>query len=260
MSQSNGHVDADYLAAAGRLLAPVKTRSYELLQLLPGMRVADIGCGPGIDTAALASQVGQSGRVEGIDFDAHMVALAQQRAEAAGIDGWTAHRCADACALPLADASQDATRSERLFMHLSDPSSALAEMVRVTRPGGRVVVVDSDWGTLSVDSALTETERTLARVRTEQYLQNGYSGRTLYRLFKQAGLAEVEVEAITACLTDYPLARYLMGADQVEQKALEQHVLDHRQLEEWRVTLQQAHENGDFFGTLTLVLARGVKP
>ena len=53
----------------------------------------------------------------------------------------------DAVSLPFRDASVDAVRCERVFQHLPDPEAAVAEMVRVLRPGGRVVLMDSDWGT-----------------------------------------------------------------------------------------------------------------
>jgi ubiquinone/menaquinone biosynthesis C-methylase UbiE len=86
--------------------------------------------------------------------------------------------------LPFETDYFDSCRSERLFQHLSNPAQALSEMTRVTKSGGWVVVLDTDWGSLSTNSDETDIERRLARFMAESFLQNGYSGRKLYRLFK----------------------------------------------------------------------------
>ena len=104
------------------------------------------------------------------------------------------HHLADATRLPLRSGScHDASRSERLFQHLSDPAAALAELLRVTRRGGWVVVLDTDWGTLSLHSPEIEIERRLARVHADHLLHNGYAGRQIYHLFKRQGVADLRV-------------------------------------------------------------------
>ena len=139
----SGYVDPDYLDAAARLLLPSKLRTYELMELQEGHRVLDLGCGPASDTIALAGIVGETGRVVGVDADAEMVAEANERASAAELAGRVTHDHADAAFLPFDDDSFDACRSERVFQHLPDPTAALAELIRVTRPGGKVIVVDA---------------------------------------------------------------------------------------------------------------------
>jgi len=67
-------------------------------------------------------------------------------------------------------------------------------MTRVTKSGGWVVVLDTDWGSLSTDSDDTDIERRLARFLAESFMPNGYSGRKLYRLFKQQNLADISFE------------------------------------------------------------------
>ena len=92
MSQSKGYVDADYLDTTTRLMAPSKQRSYELMHLEPGHRVLDVGCGPGSDTLAISNLVGPTGEVYGADYDAQMVAQANERAKAAGVSARVTHR------------------------------------------------------------------------------------------------------------------------------------------------------------------------
>lgn len=114
----------------------------DLLELRPGQHVLDVGCGSGTLALALAQRVGPSGAVTGIDAAPEMLAAARSRA---------AHRrvlmrlqLAAAQALPFPDASFDAAVSSLVLHHLpeADRPVAVAELVRVVRPGGRLVLAD----------------------------------------------------------------------------------------------------------------------
>jgi Methyltransferase domain len=93
--------------------------------------------------------------------------------------------------------------SERLFQHLREPDRALAEMLRVTKPGGWIVVVDTDTATVSIDSDEIELERRLCRFYSDHRVWNGYSGRQLYRRFKQQKMRDINVEIAPVYITDY---------------------------------------------------------
>lgn len=160
-TEYSGYVDPDYLDAAARLLLPAKLRTYDLMELEKGHRVLDLGCGPASDTIALAELVGESGRVVGVDADEDMVAEANERAGAAGLAGRVTHEHADAASLPVDDDSFDSCRSERVFQHLPDPSAGLEELIRVTRPGGRIVILDTDYASGSIATEFSEIERRL---------------------------------------------------------------------------------------------------
>ena len=106
--------------------------------------------------------------------------------------------------LPFETDYFDSCRSERLFQHLSNPAQALSEMTRVTKSGGWVVVLDTDWGSLSTDSDETDIERRQARFLAESSLHNGYSGRKLYRLFKQQNLVDISLRCFLSRLPIMP--------------------------------------------------------
>jgi ubiquinone/menaquinone biosynthesis C-methylase UbiE len=253
-------VGKDYLEQAAELTADVKLRSYERMEIQPGNAVLDVGCGPGIDTVALARRIGRAGRVVGIDHDEAMVSQAIARADEAGVAAWVEHRVGTATALDLPDDSFDAVRSERLFQHLADPAPALAEMIRVTRPGGRVVVVDTDWGSHSADCADVSVERALPRTLAETSLANGYSGRQLYRLMKRAGLAQVDVTTFPLQFTDYAFWRTIARTDEVEANAVAEGAVIRDALAPWRDRMSEAGHDGAFFATVNMVLASGIKP
>ena len=256
-SPHKGYVDAAYLDTVQSLLSELKRRTYEHMRVQPGHAVLDAGCGPGTDTVVLARLVNPSGRVVGVDHDADMIAEAERRASEAGVAAWVTHVQADVTALPCPDACFDACRSERLFEHLRDPAMALSELARVTKPGGWIVVLDSDWGSFSMDTPEIDAERRLLRFFTEQVVDNGYSGRQLYRLFKQQGLADVTAQVCGVPFTDYALARLVTLMDSCERDALASGVISAEELEKMHAWWEQADADGLFFASMSMILVSG---
>jgi ubiquinone/menaquinone biosynthesis C-methylase UbiE len=259
MSQAKGYVDPEYLRVIGNLLNHIKQRSYALMQIQPGHKVLDLGCGPGTDTISLAPFVGVNGQVIGVDYDEVMILEAEQRAEQAGVNTWVRHQRVDAMSLPFETDYFDSCRSERLFQHLTNPAQALSEMARVTKSGGWVVVLDTDWGSLSTDSDNTDIERRLARFLAESALHNGYSGRKLYRLFQQQNLADISFEVFPVATTNYALARQATQADKSEQEALKAGVITAMELHRWQTGLEQADSDGIYFSSVNLMMFAGRK-
>ena len=257
MTQSRGYVDPNYLHVLAELAQQEKQRTYSWMHLQPGDAVLDVGCGPGTDTIALAEVVGPTGRVVGVDADAAMIAEAERRAEQAGCSAWCSHQQADAMALPWQTATFDACRSERLFQHLPHPAGALAEMARVTKPGGWVVVWDVDWGTLSIDTPEVEMERRLVRAHAERLVNNGYAGRQLLRLFKQQQLGDITVEIRSWQVPNYTLLRYLTLMETVERDALAAGLITEEELHRWQQSLEQTEAEGIFFAHVNAVLVAG---
>lgn len=259
MTTGPGYVDPAYLDAAARLASGGKRLSYERMEIGAGAAVLDVGCGPATDTLTLASLVGPRGQVAGVDQDAAMVAEADRRAAAAGVADRVEHRQGDATALPFEDDRFDAVRSERLLMHLPDPEAALREMVRVARPGGRIVVLDTDWGTRSVDTPETELERRMARVLAELCLRNGYSGRRLYGMMKRAGFADVGVDVVPLHVTDYGLWRLLSRLDTAGEQAVAAGWMTADEVARLDASWRAQGDAGTFFALTNMVMVTGVK-
>jgi len=96
--------------------------------------VVDVGCGNGIYLAGLARR-GHHGPMVGVDLSPGMLAAARRRTPAAGLT------LGDAAALPVADHVADVTLAPHMLYHVPDPAVAAAEFRRITRPGGRLLVV-----------------------------------------------------------------------------------------------------------------------
>jgi len=254
-----GYVDPAYLKTAGQLLRPLKEESYDWMQLEERHRVLDLGCGPGTDTLALAERVGSYGIVVGVDHDPAMLKEAARRAREAHLGTRIVHHLADASHLPLRSGSCDASRADRLFQHLSNPAAALGELLRVTRRGGWIVVLDTDWGTLSLHSPEIEIERRLARVNADHLLHNGYTGRQIYHLFKRQGVADLRVAVYPVYALDLAQVRVLTVLDEIEQKAIHLGVVTQAELRLWHASLQALEAEGGVFCTATLIMVAGRK-
>src|SRR5262245_18311571 len=154
-----------------------------------------------------------------------------------------AHRLADPYALPFDDEAFDACRADRVFHHLVDPAKALAEMARVTRPGGRVVVSDTDYDTLVVEAADVEVTRRILAHHTER-MESGRVGRRLRGLFLDAGLASIEILPYAAVATEYD-EEVLKLRDKAERAAASG-AIESETAQRWVASLVDADRAGRF--------------
>ena len=168
--------------------------------------LADIGCGIGHWGGLLARHLAPGADLIGVDRDPANVAAAGERF-AQGAPGLSARFLeGDALALPLADRSVDLATCQTLLIHLAEPLKAIAEMIRITRPGGQVVAVEPNnlfnrmaVSSLTPDTPLqqlldeTEVAWRLVEGRRRRGLGCEYLGDLLPGLFAQAGLADIRV-------------------------------------------------------------------
>jgi arsenite methyltransferase len=159
--------------------------SRSALGLRPGERVLDIGCGPGFLTAEMAEEVGSGGRVDGVDPSESMLAVARRRETAPGAAPISLH-AGDALTLPFEDGTFDAAVSTQVLEYVDDVPAALAEAFRVLRPGGRLVVLDTDWDSVVWHSGDDDRMRRVLDAWNE-HLADPYLPRRLPRLLRAAG-------------------------------------------------------------------------
>ncbi|MYA17300.1 MAG: methyltransferase domain-containing protein, partial [Gammaproteobacteria bacterium] len=118
------------------------------LDLRPGSRVLDYGCGPGFVTEGMAGIVGSTGRAYGVDLNASFVTNASNRNT--GSDNISFHQV-DGDRIPLDDATVDRLLCKNVLEYVPDVQTTLAEFRRVLEPGGRFLLIDSDWGFVAVE-------------------------------------------------------------------------------------------------------------
>lgn len=221
--------------------------TLEALALRPGERVLDIGVGPGYLALEMARAVGARGKVCGIDVSEVMLGLASRRC--AGVD-WVELRAGDAASLPFDDASFDAAAAVQVYLFVNDVDAALAGLHRVLRPGGRAVVIDTDWGTCAWNSADPERMRRVVAAWTTRFA-HAHLPRALPGKLRRAGF-ELERIQVVPLVNTHPgrdtysglqipeMAKFTAGRNGV--------TLD--EASAWEAELARLGEAGEYFFSL----------
>ena len=180
-----------YTRFMGVYSEPLAVRFVELLDVQPGQRVLDVGCGPGVLTAQLAARIGAAG-VVAIDPSPPFVEAARHR-----IPGVEVHE-GSAEDLPFPDDDFDLTVAQLVVHFMSDPVAGLAEMARVTRPGG--LVAANVWDHAGVSGPLTAFWRAVRDLDPQAIDESARPGTReghLAELFARAGLSDLPSGSIT---------------------------------------------------------------
>ena len=194
---THGHAPATLRQHAQRTAD--EAAAFLLPHLRPGMRLLDVGCGPGSITRGLAERLAP-GQVVGIDLSRDALDGARREAAARGLTNLRFEE-ASVYEMPFADGSFDVVYAHQVLQHLRERPSAVREMLRVVRPGGLVAVRDVDWGT----AAYWPRDRWIDRfieVHHQAWYRNGgepQMGRQLRALFNAAGVDDLEVSAAVWC-------------------------------------------------------------
>jgi arsenite methyltransferase len=207
---------------------------HEALGAQPGERVLDAGCGPGFYVAETLERVGPEGSVVGVDASAPMLALSAKRCEGHSNVSFAE---GDVTSLPLPDSDFDRALSVQVLEYVDDIPPALAELKRVLKPGGRVLIWDVDWATVSWHS---EDPARMGRFLAawDEHLSDPTLPRTLSAQMRAAGFEDVEMTGHTFATDDLNEESYAgalldmmagyVGTDEAVDWAAEQRELQAR--------------------------------
>nr|WP_227999338.1 methyltransferase domain-containing protein [Nocardia australiensis] len=255
---SAGHdqlVDVRDLQAALPGIRRLRNWAHDALALQPGEDAVDIGSGTGSEVLTFADAVGPTGTALGVEPDPNLLAAAERRATDLGSSA--KFHTGDAYGLPFGADSFDAVLCERVFQHLTAPLRAANEIARVLRPGGRVVVMDSDWGTAIVHPGDRRVVRdvvdTLASATT-----NPLSGRRLPGLLTKAGLVIDEIGS-HALVQDRSVGAGSL-VTRISAMAVARGVITETQREQLIADLQAGADNGDIHLSVTMFAVLAHKP
>ena len=195
---THGH-SAAVLSAHSRRGAE-DSAAYLLAHLRAGMDLLDVGCGPASITADLAERVAP-GRVVALDAAAGALEAARATLRERGLSEQVELTCGDVMTLPFEDASFDVVHAHQVLQHLADPVGALAEMRRVTRPGGIVAVRDAVYSAMTwfPEPAGMEQWRSVYMATARANGGEPDAGGRLLSWAREAGFADVTASASTWC-------------------------------------------------------------
>ena len=223
------NVSADsYARFMGRFSEPLAVQFADLAGVRAGQRALDVGCGPGALTAHLVERLGSSA-VCAIDPSEPFVAAVRARFPGVEARGGSAEQ------LPFPDGSFDVALAQLVVHFMTDPVAGLAEMARVTRPGGLVAacVWDHAGGKGPLSPFWQAVHDLDPQARDESGLAGAREGH-LAELCGAAGLHHVEPSSLTvtvsfATFADWwepfllgvgPAGAYVMQLDEERREAL----------------------------------------
>lgn len=199
-----------FLERADRLagMRAIRSASREALDIQPGMRVLDAGCGIGLETARLAAAHPDT-VVTGLDRNPDLLEIARRRAEPENLC-WVE---ADLAALDLEESSFDAIRTERVLMYLPGDGFArvLADLARLLRPGGRLALFELDYGATMLAPGSAEDD-VLDTVEDALYasLPQPLAGRRIPGLLAELGLQDITATPFSFAV-DAPVWQRIVG-------------------------------------------------
>jgi arsenite methyltransferase len=178
----------------------------------PGERALDLGCGPGLLACELARAVGPGGHVLGLDASPSMLAMAARRDCGPGAAPVELAEADIAGPLPVGDGVADLAVSTQVYEYVADIAAALAEARRALRPGGRLLVLDTDWDSI-VWRAPGADEALMARVLAawDEHLAHRDLPRRLPQLLREAGFTLEAGSVVPLLNVGYAPATYSGG-------------------------------------------------
>ncbi|MCW4030720.1 MAG: methyltransferase domain-containing protein [Candidatus Bathyarchaeota archaeon] len=250
--ENKSYVTAQFLKKRAREEDVVNQESYRMLQLQQGMQVLEVGCGPGTSTDMFSGSVGIGGFVVDVDCDPIMIQQAnissKQYSNVVCMVG-------DAHKLPFEDGKFDRVYAKRLFQVLPPASSPflIAELQRVLKPGGFLVLVDTDWTSVGVNFSDLELERRLTSFFRDRMRPNGLAGRQLLELTRQGGFLDGQVKVLSIVIRDFSETPF---SDWLVTEALKAKVATTQEMDRWCSELEEkTAQQAFFFHVGTVIVA-----
>lgn len=228
-----------------------RSRLLQALALRPGEHVLDVGVGPGLLAGDMAATVGEKGHVAGVDQSEAMVAMARTRCEAWP---WTDFQLADATALPFEDGRFHAATATQVYEYVADMDAALAELARVLAPGGRAMILDTDWDSLVW---YTGDRGRMRRVLEawDEHLHDAHLPATLDRRLRDAGFHVERCEVIPIVNPSLHPHCYSFGIlAAIQGFVAGRRGVDEEEAAAWAAELRALGESGDYFFSLNRYL------
>ena len=238
-----------------------RARTRAALGARPGERGLDVGCGPAFLACELGQEVGPSGRIVGLDESPEMLEAARARIAREGLADRVEVRPGDAARLDFPAASFDFATVVQVYLYVTHVEGALAEAARVLRPGGRLVVVDTDWDSCVWLTADRDRHRRVMEGRLAHFAQPHLPPR-LPGLLTRAGLRLAHVEAIPVLELGGGPDTFSGGLIAPTADLAIRHGLPRAEAEAWKADLLARGRavDGDYFFSLTRHLFVATRP
>jgi ubiquinone/menaquinone biosynthesis C-methylase UbiE len=219
------------------------------LRARAGERILDLGSGPGILACEIATEVGPKGTVTAVDISPDMNAIASRRATEAGLVDRIEIVQGDAGKLVFPDGSFDGAVSTQVVEYVDDVDAVLMELRRLLRPGGRLVLLDTDWDTL-VWSARDEALMGQVLDAWRSHAPHMRLPRTLGLQLRACGFEVDQIFVLTLLNTEYNESTYSYNLAGLIADFVRAADLTEAEVDAWLAELASHDRDGAYFFSL----------
>jgi len=238
--------EAEELEKSYQLPEIVRQRQHTLnrLSVKRGEQILDVGCGVGFLSYEIALQTGDSGRVSGIDQNSEMIRHANKRCESLRNTEFSE---ANADNLPFPEESFDAVSCTQVLLYVNDVAQVLSGIRRVLKPAGRIIIVETDWRGVVLNSDYNSITRKIFSAWDASVPSPNLPVR-LGPLLVDNGFCNVDVEPIPILNTEYTPSQFSHGMmNWITKNALKKRVITKEQSQKWLDDLDEKGKSGNYF-------------
>lgn len=232
-----------------------QTKIVNRMDLQPGQKVLEAGCGLGMRAQLIAREANNQVEVIAIDKSEKALALAKNLSGETNL----VYQQANVEYLPFKSGYFDVVTADRLLICFKNPLPALKEMYRVLKPSGRLVVTDFDPASVFIAPADEEMHQIFMDIYMPSF-SNRYIGRSLPSLFKKIGIEHFNVELDASYERSFSHLERIIPVQQVLDGGVCAGYLSQEKADQWLVDLRQASDEGTFLYAISMISVFGQKP
>lgn len=252
------HYNAEYLTDTVKILGQLKYRSYRYFEdALQNSVIIDLGCGTGQDVVNMADYLDKRAfKFVGVDHDPNMI---KTREEALTLRENVSFLLSDALTLPFVEGSVGGVRMERLVQHIDTPLVLFEELYRILDDKGIVVVMESDWNSLSFYNGDQNVADKLNDFLVYRKVKNGRAAQELTSYFIESGFKGITMEVHPFVLTSYAEACEYLWIEKMIGEMLALQLINQKEHDQFIEAQKRADEQGFFSCTMNIVIVSATK-